>query len=127
MERKCVKYENLSQQFLNQSPDYSKQYCSIYRARLKEMDTFLTDGIKRKWNMKYPICKLHKLTQEKYKKCVVIGTVFKDQKLKPSILKRLAEVNQLTPQPLVTHFTDDSDRIFIEDELQRYELLGILF
>lgn len=127
VERKCIKYENLSEKFSNQSPDYTKQYCSIYKVRLKEMETYLSDVIKKKWGMKYPICKLHKLAEQKYNKCIVIGTLFKDQKLKPSILKQLAEANQLIPQPLITHFTDDSDCLFIEDELQRYELLGILF
>lgn len=125
IERKCVKYENLSRKFSDQQPDYNRQYCSIYKARLKEMGTFMMDRIKRKWGSTYPICKLHTLAQEKYEKCVVVGTIFKDQKLKPSILKQLAEANQITPQPLLSNFSDESDRLFIEDELQRYEILGI--
>lgn len=124
MERKSIKYENLSKKFSNQSPDYSRQYCSIYKARLKEMEILLIDQIKRKWGTKHTVCKLHNLAQEKYDKCVVIGTLFKDQKLKPSILKQLAEANQLTPQPLMSHFTDESDQLYIEDEL-RYEILGM--
>lgn len=126
VERKCVKYENLSEKFLNQPLDYNRQYCSIYRARLKEMETLMMKQIERKWGTRYPISKLYNLAQEKYDKCIVIGTLFKDQKLKPSILKQLAEGNQLTPQPLISNFSDESDRLFIEDELQRYEILGML-
>lgn len=125
IERKCVKYENLSTKFSDQQPDYTRQYCSIYKARLKEMGMFMMERIKRKWGSTYPVCKLYNLAQEKYEKCIVIGTLFKDQKLKPSILKQLAEANQITPQPLLSNFSDESDRLFIEDELQRYEILGI--
>lgn len=88
------------------------------------MEPLLMERIERKWGDKYPICKLHKLTEEKYNKCVVIGTLFKDQKLKPSVLKQLAEGNQLIPQPILTHFTDESDLLFMEDEVQRYQILG---
>lgn len=124
-ERKCAEYKNLSEKFTNQPPDYSHQYCSIYKARLKSMETYMMEQIERKWGTRYPISKLHNLVQKNYDKCIVIGTIFKDQKLKPSILKQLAEANQLTPQPLLSNFTDESDRLFIEDELQRYEVLGM--
>lgn len=58
--------------------------------------------------------------------CIVIGTLFKDQQLKPSILKEVSEENQLIPQPHRTHFTDDSDVLFLEDEQQRIELFQVL-
>lgn len=58
------------------------------------------------------------------KKCIIIGTLFKNQQLKPSILKKISEANTLVPPPIYTHFTDDSDQLFIEDDLQRYQLLG---
>lgn len=88
------------------------------------MEPLLLDRIKRKWGNTYPVCKLHKITEEEYDKCIVIGTLFKDQKLKPSVLKQLAESNQLVAPPIVTHFTDESDVLYIEDELQRFKLLG---
>lgn len=125
-ERITLPYKNCSEKFTSKSNDYSRQYCSIYLTRLHEMETFLVQRIQQKWGDKYPICKLHKLTEENYDKCVVIGTLFKDQKLKPSVLKRLAEGNQLVPQPILTHFTDESDVLFMEDEVQRYQLIGIV-
>lgn len=123
-DRLLTQYENLSDVFSKQNTDYKKQYSSIYLIRLKQMEGFLNERIKRKWNNKYPICQLHKLTETNYDKCVVIGTLFKDQKLKPSVLKQLAESNQLVAPPIVTHFSDDSDVLYMEDELQRYKLLG---
>lgn len=73
---------------------------------------------------KYPVIKVHKLQEESNKKCIIIGTLFKDQKLKPSILKKISEVNSLIPQPVYTHFSDESDQLFIEDDLQRFQLIG---
>lgn len=124
IERVSVEYKNLSERFSQQATDYNRQYCSIYLARLNEMEALLMERITSKWGDKFPICKLHKLAEVSYDKCIVIGTIFKDQKLKPSILKQLAEANQLTPQPILHHFTDESDQLFFEDELQRYQLLG---
>ncbi|XP_030751992.1 DNA polymerase delta subunit 2 isoform X3 [Sitophilus oryzae] len=125
VERKCTNYKNCSDKFTCPSTDFTKQYCSIYLARLEQMEVLLMDRIKQKWGNKYPVCKLHKLSEEQYTKCIVIGTLFKDQKLKPSVLKRIAEGNQLVPQPILTHFTDESDVLFMEDEVQRYQLSGI--
>ncbi|CAG9765572.1 unnamed protein product [Ceutorhynchus assimilis] len=123
-ERIALSYKNCSEKF-TQSPDYKKQYCSIYLSRLKDMEPLLVGRIQRKWGDQYPICQLHKLTEQTYDKVIVIGTLFKDQKLKPSVLKRLAEGNQLMPQPLLTHFTDESDALYMEDEVQRYQILNL--
>lgn len=128
MERITLNYKNLSQKYSGQLGDYNRQYCSIYLARLKNMDKFLLDRIKDKWGDTYPIIKLHKLSQEKLETCIVIGTLFKDQKLKPSILRELSEANQLVAEvnPILNNLTDDSDKLFIEDEAQRYEIEGNL-
>lgn len=118
-------YKNLSQRFCKQSDDYSKQYCSLYTVRLKQINAILDDRIKKKWGSDYPILQLHKLSETDYERCIVIGTLFKDQKLKPSLLKQISEANNLLPQPVLTHFTDESDILYIEDELQRYQLMGL--
>ncbi|KAK4874518.1 hypothetical protein RN001_013878 [Aquatica leii] len=125
-ERKVLDYQNLSDRFKNQKKDFTKQYCNIYNVRLRQMKQILRKRIIKKWGDKYPICDLHKLSETDYSKCIVIGTIFKDQKLKPSVLKQLAESNSLVPQPVHVHFTDDSDTLYLEDELQRYEVIGNL-
>ncbi|KAJ3655302.1 hypothetical protein Zmor_014437 [Zophobas morio] len=125
-ERLSLDYINLSQKWSEAVPNYNKQYFNIYIVRLKEMTKLLEHRIEKKWGKTYPVCKLHKLSEEKHAKCVVLGTIFKNQKLKPSILKQLAEGNQLVPQPIITHFTDKSDQLYIEDELQRYLLVSCL-
>lgn len=59
-------------------------------------------------------------------KCVLIGTIFVHQKLKPSILRDISEETQLAPQPVREKFVDDSDALILEDELQRIRLLGAM-
>lgn len=123
-ERITLEYKNLSQRFAKQTNDYSKQYCNIYNIRLQQITATLMETISKKWGTDYPVLKLYKLSETDCEQCVVIGTLFKDQKLKPSLLKQLSEANNLLPQPVLTHFTDESDVLYIEDELQRYQLLG---
>ncbi|CAH2039707.1 unnamed protein product, partial [Iphiclides podalirius] len=77
--------------------------------------------IKKKWSNKYKILKLCDL-REKNTLCVIIGTIFKHQQLKPSILKELSDQLEIIPQPTRTHFVHESDSIVLEDELQRIKL-----
>lgn len=88
------------------------------------MTELLQEQISKKWGQEYPVIQVHELSETDYDKCIVVGTLFKDQKLKPSILKQLADTNNLIPQPIVSHFTDESDSLHIEDEVQRYALMG---
>lgn len=123
--RTLATYKNLSSRFSRKTDDYNNQYYKIYNVRLSQMNVYLLEAIKRKWGDRFPVCKLYKLAEENEDICVVIGTLFKDQKLKPSVLKQLAESAQLMPQPILNHFTDDSDVFYIEDELQRFQLEGL--
>lgn len=128
LERITVKYENTSQKFSEHPEDFNRQYCTIYLARLRDMDKFIHQRIKKEWGSKYAVIQLHKLTEESRGKCIVIGTLFKDQKLKPSILKELSEANQLVADvgPILDNdLSDDSDKLFIEDEVQRYQIEGV--
>jgi DNA polymerase delta subunit 2 len=44
--------------------------------------------------------------------------------MKPSILKELADDNQLAPLPPPQDYNDASDDIILEDEIQRIKLVG---
>lgn len=73
---------------------------------------------------KYPIKKMADLCEENPEKCVIVGTTFLHQKLKPSILRDISEETQLAPQPIRHKFADESDTVVLEDEVQRIQLLG---
>lgn len=64
------------------------------------------------------------LREDQPEKCILIGTLFVHQKLKPSILRDISEETQLAPQPIRSHFVDESDQLILEDELQRIRLFG---
>ena len=57
---------------------------------------------------------------------VVIGTLFKNQALKPNILKEVGEENAASNQnddkAVLDKYIDDSDELVLEDELQRARL-----
>lgn len=73
---------------------------------------------------KYPFKKISELNEDSPEKCIIIGTFFKDQILKPSILKELSEDNQLVPLPPRSNYNDETDVLILEDELQRIRLDG---
>ncbi|KAG6442231.1 DNA polymerase delta subunit 2 [Manduca sexta] len=120
--RQTTEYIDCSKRFYK-TCDFSKQYAHIYSARLNTFRNILVPLVMKKWSNKFKILKLCELREKNYT-CVVIGTLFKHQKLKPSILKELSDQLEIIPQPARTHFVHDSDSLVLEDELQRIKLVG---
>lgn len=67
--------------------------------------------------------KLADLREDDNDKCILVGTLYKQQKLKPSILREISDENHVAPQPL-TVFHDNSDKVILEDGLNRIVLTG---
>ncbi|KAH8365571.1 hypothetical protein KR093_002045 [Drosophila rubida] len=117
-------YENLSSSFLLQSSDYQKQFCHLYAHRLAEMTRLLKPLAQSKWGEDIPIMKLCELRGEQDVHCIIIGTIYKHQAHKPSILRDISEENQLAPQPQRQNYSEPGDKVILEDELQRARLQG---
>lgn len=98
IERQTVEYTDCSKRFQEVARDFSKQYAHIYSARLNTFRNILTPLIKKKWSDRHKILKLCEL-RDKGTTCVIIGTLFKFQQLKPSILKELSDQLEIIPQP----------------------------
>lgn len=97
LERQEVDYTDCSKRFLEVARDFSKQYAHIYSARLNTYRNILTPIVRKKWSDRHKILKLCEL-RDKGTTCVIIGTLFKFQELKPSILKELSDQLEIIPQ-----------------------------
>ncbi|KAH9637149.1 hypothetical protein HF086_016171 [Spodoptera exigua] len=123
LERQEIDYTDCSKRFQEVARDFSKQYAHIYSARLNTFRNILTPIVRKKWSDRHKILKLCEL-RDKGTTCVIIGTLFKFQELKPSILKELSDQLEIIPQAPRTHFVHDTDSLVLEDELQRIKLVG---
>lgn len=121
-ERQQIQYEDLTTDFNDKSIDFSKQFCHIYSIRLAELREVLILQVIAKWG-KIQILKLAELEDFEGQECVIIGTLYKHQKWKPSILHELSEDHQLTlPEPK-SNYCSEKDQLFLEDEMLRIKLV----
>lgn len=97
IERHALNYEDCSKRFYQVSRDFSKQYAHIYAARLNTFRNILAEIARKRWSGKYKVLKLCELRDKS--KCIIIGTIFKHQELKPSILKELSDQLDIIPPP----------------------------
>lgn len=86
-----IKYSNKSEDFRVSNFEFDKQFNHIYKYRLKDSAEFLKKAITKKWGKQYKIQILNDLKEENHERCVIIGTIFKKQELKPSVLKEISE------------------------------------
>ncbi|KAF3419928.1 hypothetical protein E2986_00566 [Frieseomelitta varia] len=122
-ERKQAEYRDLSKKFINTKSDYSKQFSHIYSARLTELREALIPRVKTKWE-NIPIVKLADLEKLENQQCIIIGTLYKHQQWKPSILRELSEEHQLSASCSKPNYCSEKDQPFLEDEMLRIKLVG---
>ncbi|XP_026461933.1 DNA polymerase delta small subunit-like [Ctenocephalides felis] len=124
VKRLIINYEDKSRRFNQTKKDYSRQFCHLYTARLKLMQENVLKEVYKRFGNKYPVKKLSEIHDVGENKCILVGTLFKHQELKPSILKEVSEENKLIPLPTRFNFVDDDDILILEDELNRIRLIG---
>ncbi|XP_076170035.1 DNA polymerase delta subunit 2 isoform X2 [Ptiloglossa arizonensis] len=121
--RKSLKFQDFAK-FKVHSKSFEKQYCDIYSVRLTTLKDCLLERAKVKW-AQYEVITLSELAEkDQDNNCILIGTLYKHQELKPSILRELSEKLQVTPQPPQTNYASFKDALFLEDEMLRIKLVG---
>lgn len=71
-----------------------------------------------------PIIKLADLENLEGQQCILIGTLYKHQQWKPSILRELSEDHQLSLSCSKSDYCSEKDQSFLEDEMLRIKLVG---
>lgn len=106
--------------------DYQRQYFHIYSHRLNKMRPLVQEHVREQLgkDSDVKILSLCHLDQaEEGKPVVIVGTLFKNQSLKPNILNELSDEYGLLPPPPSSYVSEDDDLI-LEDDLQRIKLRG---
>ncbi|XP_012284253.1 DNA polymerase delta subunit 2 [Orussus abietinus] len=114
-QRESIEFEDF-RRFTFKTRCFDGQFCSTYTARLLILKGILLEKAKSKWG--------HLLKDGLGKQSIVIGSLYKHQEMKPSILKELSEELQLYPQPVRSSYYSSKDQLFIEDETIRMKLVG---
>ena len=100
-------YKYLSDDFSLQmiGRTYERQFYHVYRSRLESLKPRVEEAARQKFGASVKIRSLCDLGNDEEmdvidKKVLVIGTTFKIQELKPSILKEISEDNEIDVQPI---------------------------
>ena len=100
------------------------QYFQLYYQRLMLLLPRLKEAVAAKWPGSAPHIKV--LDLKEGEECVIMGTLYKDMKLKPSILDDYVKEAGLggTSEVKSTKFVSDDDSLVLEDEGARVKLVG---
>ncbi|CAF3408195.1 unnamed protein product [Rotaria socialis] len=113
---------NLSDRFILTNRNFDVQYAHLYAERLGAMRKMVAKAAENHLDSKVPIKKMNDLVSNV--ECILIGILFKQMVLKPSIVKQIATENGFNLQPPRTRYVDPTDKLILEEESQRIELNG---
>ncbi|CAK9157387.1 unnamed protein product [Ilex paraguariensis] len=124
LQRKQSFYQSTDESFEIQKEMYrGQQYSQIYFARLHLMRTLLYSLLPH-WKPHVPVCTI--LGLEESKECIIVGTLYKHMKLKPSILDEYSKERSSTPLVKPHNFVHADDQLVLEDESGRVKLRGAM-
>nr|GMC79423.1 DNA polymerase delta small subunit isoform X1 [Ipomoea batatas] len=124
LQRKQSLYKSLDESFQIHKLMYrGQQYSQIYFARLHLMRTLLYSLLPN-WKPHLPVCTV--LGLKEGKECIIVGTLYKHMKLKPSVLDEYSKGRSATPLAESHNFVHSDDYLVLEDESGRVKLSGSL-
>lgn len=117
-------YADLSSRFQLKQTDFKRQFAHTYTSRLWSLAPSVEKNARETWGNDIVVRKLAEL--QPGEECVIIGTIFKNMKLKPNVLLEIGKSYHILAPPPKQRYTDESDEVILEDESQRILLLGNL-
>ena len=122
LKRASAMYENQDEDFKLQKKNYDRQYSQLYFYRLVKMRPIVEKAAERRWKDGVKIVRIIDIPEEG--EVVLIGTLFKEMPLKPSILDEYTKDRGLAQHLGRTRFTSPDDKVVLEDEGARVALFG---
>ncbi|KAI6653642.1 DNA polymerase delta subunit 2 [Oopsacas minuta] len=120
LERTACDFSNKNTVFRVETRKYSQQYAQIYNARMKGIRERLEQTAEKKWGIK-PLVEIASIIEGE--RCCIVGNIFKDMRLKPSVLRELSEDHHLIPLPPRKKYTEQEDYLILEDHSLRLTLI----
>jgi len=126
--RSTAKYENTSEKYRISNRDYDKQYHLTYSKRLQMLGAMIVDQAKLDHGKDIIVLKLSDLREEddedREEDILIVGTLFKQQENRPSVLKEFSEDQVDLPEEEKQSYTAESDTLVLEDDTMRVKLIG---
>eukprot|EP01134_Creolimax_fragrantissima_P004579 CFRG4579T1 len=122
VERTSATFANNGKRFLTRGKGVQQQYSHIYYARLEMLKESVKQNALKQWGKEAPFVE-NILALRTGQKACILGTVYKEMKKKPNILRELDEAF-VAPSSPRAKFTDDRDTLILEDQAGRISLIG---
>ncbi|KAJ3259265.1 DNA polymerase delta subunit 2 [Chytriomyces hyalinus] len=120
-------YENHSAPFNVRAADtrnYATQYAGLYFSRLALLRPKAFKTASEIWKGSRIVDRVLDIQGGDGESVIIAGTVFMDMPLKPCILDVVAKEAWVTAPPPRVKYTSDKDKVLLEDESGRLELVG---
>ncbi|KOC60145.1 DNA polymerase delta small subunit [Habropoda laboriosa] len=121
--RKLFKFEDF-EKFKISLKHFEQQYSDIYISRLRALKDHVLQKAKLKWTSNEIVTISELAERNESNTCIIVGTLYKHQELKPSVLREISEELQLVTQPSKVNYASFKDVLYLEDETLRIKLVG---
>jgi len=122
IQRQVLPYRATNQIFLQKEKNYIQQYSHIYLKRLLAIRPGLSAFLHETKVVPGIVDKVIALKVGEH--VGVVGTIYKDQKLKPNVLDEFTNDFGAVPKPILENYCADDDALLLEDESGRCNLIG---
>ncbi|KAI9252432.1 DNA polymerase alpha/epsilon subunit B-domain-containing protein [Phascolomyces articulosus] len=116
---------DLANSLIIESRSFHRQYASLYFVRLLKLRPAVLKQAELRWgnlpdNPKF----VPKVLDAGMKRCYIVGTIYVDMQLKPNVLNDLTQETSLVAPTIPRKYKGTEDKISIEDESGRIQLIG---